>query len=115
MFMGGAMIAKLVKAKEELERKSYNGILYRVKAKSDRLLVLKAELDVGAETNLYEHEGEEIRILLEGKIECAVGDEIYVMEEGDVLWHPSNVPHKIKNVGSKKAVYITIGTPSTFF
>lgn len=26
------------------------------------------------------------------------------MKEGDALWHPSNVPHKIKNVGNKKAI-----------
>ncbi|HDD36253.1 MAG TPA: cupin domain-containing protein [Archaeoglobus veneficus] len=108
------VMAKLVKAKEELEKKSYDGIIYRIKSKSERLLVLKAELDVGAETNVYEHEGEEVRILLEGEIECIIGDEIYTMKEGDALWHPSNVPHKIKNVGNKKAVYITIGTPSTF-
>jgi len=108
------MHAKLVKAGEEMEKRALDGIIYRIKSKSEKLLVLKAEMDAGAETDLYEHEGEEIRILLEGKIECVVGGEIYTMEEGDVLWHPSNIPHKIKNVGNTKAVYITIGTPSTF-
>lgn len=112
--MVSIMHAKLVKAGEEIEKRVSDGITYRIKSKSDKLLVLKAEMDVGAETSLYEHEGEEIRILLEGKIECVVGGEIYIMEEGDVLWHPSNIPHKIKNVGNAKAVYITIGTPSTF-
>ena len=108
------MFAKLVKSEEELENISYNGILYRIKSKSDKLLVLKAELEAGSETKLYKHDGEEVRILLEGKLECVVGEEIYILEEGDVLWHPSNIPHKIKNIGKKRAVYITIGTPSTF-
>ncbi|RLF44363.1 MAG: hypothetical protein DRN17_04615 [Thermoplasmata archaeon] len=33
------------------------------------------------------------------------------MEEGDVLWHRSHVPHRAKNIGSEKAVYMTVGIP----
>jgi len=67
---------------------------------------------VGALSESYRHEGEEIHIMLKGKVEYQVGDRSYVMEEGDVLWHSSDVPHRAKNVGREKAVYLTVGMPS---
>ncbi len=107
-------MAVLIKSGEEIMKRISNGITYRVKAKSGNLIVIKSELEPGAETDEYEHEGEEVRILLEGRVDCKVGNMHYTMEAGDVIWHPSSLPHKIKNIGNDKAVYITIGTPPTF-
>ncbi len=107
-------MAVLIKSGEEIVKRVVDGITYRVKAKSGNIIVIKSELESGAETDEYEHEGEEVRILLEGKVECRVGDMHYTMEAGDVIWHPSNIPHKMKNVGDGKAIYITIGTPPSF-
>ncbi|AGK60731.1 hypothetical protein Asulf_00714 [Archaeoglobus sulfaticallidus PM70-1] len=108
------MMAVLVKSGEDIFKKVLDGITYRIKAKSSNIVVIKSELDPKAETEEYTHEGEEVRIVLEGKIECKVGNIHYTMEAGDVIWHPSNIPHKMKNIGDRKAVYITIGTPPTF-
>jgi len=91
-----------------------DGVKYTVKAKTDRLLVILAELDVGAETPVHKHAGEEFRFVLEGKIECEVGGTVYKLEAGESIIHPSDVPHKIKNVGNEKAVYLTVGSPPTF-
>jgi mannose-6-phosphate isomerase-like protein (cupin superfamily) len=55
-----------------------------------------------------------VRVLLEGRVEVKVGNMHYSMEPGDVIWHPSSLPHRMKNIGEGKAVYITIGTPPTF-
>jgi quercetin dioxygenase-like cupin family protein len=107
-------MAVLIKSGEEIMRRVLDGITYRIKAKSGNLIVIKSELEPGAETDEYEHEGEEVRILLEGKVECRVGNMHYTLEAGDVIWHPSNIPHRMKNVGGSRAIYITIGTPPTF-
>jgi quercetin dioxygenase-like cupin family protein len=107
-------MAVLIKSGEEIVRRVIDGITYRVKAKSGNLIVIKSELDPGAETEEYEHEGEEVRIVLEGQIDCCVGNMHYTMRAGDVIWHPSSLPHRMKNVGKGRAVYITIGTPPTF-
>ena len=90
------------------------GVKYTVKAKTEKLLVILAELDVGAETAVHKHAGEEFRFVLDGKIECDVGGTVYRLEAGESILHPSDIPHKIKNVGNEKAVYITVGTPPTF-
>ena len=107
-------MAVLIKSGEEIMKRVFDGITYRVKAKSGNLIVIKSELEPGAETEEYEHDGEEVRILLEGEVECRIGNMHYMMEAGDVIWHPSSVPHRMKNVGDGKAVYITIGCPPTF-
>jgi quercetin dioxygenase-like cupin family protein len=107
-------MAVLIKSKDEILKRVFDGITYRIKAKSGNIIVIKSELEPGAETDEYSHEGEEVRILLEGKVDCRVGNMHYTLEPGDVIWHPSNIPHKMKNIGNSKAVYITIGTPPSF-
>ncbi len=91
-----------------------DGVKYTVKAKTDNILVILAELDAGAETRVHKHSGEEFRFVLDGEIECEVGGNIYKLKTGDSILHSSEIPHKIRNIGGKKAVYLTIGSPPTF-
>jgi len=65
-------------------------------------------------TDEYLHEGEEIHLVLSGKIDYHVGDEVYRLNEGDTLWHPSDVTHYAENVGDEKASYVTVSSPPTF-
>jgi mannose-6-phosphate isomerase-like protein (cupin superfamily) len=58
--------------------------------------------------------GEEIKIVMQGEVEYSVGKKVYHLKEGDVLWHESTIPHKIKNSSDKKAVVFTVDTPPTF-
>ena len=104
----------IVSKKDEGEVILKDGVKYTVKAKTDKLLVILAELDVGAETAVHKHAGEEFRFVLDGKIECDIGGTVYRLEAGESILHPSDVPHKIRNVGNEKAVYLTVGTPPTF-
>ncbi len=59
----------------------------------------------------YSHEGEEIRIVLEGEIEIELSEKSYPLKEGDVMWHKSSMSHKIKNPSNKKAVYFLVNIP----
>jgi quercetin dioxygenase-like cupin family protein len=56
----------------------------------------------------YEHEGEEVKIVLEGEIEVNVSGVAHTLREGDVMWHKSSAPHKVKNPSDKKAVYFSV-------
>jgi quercetin dioxygenase-like cupin family protein len=56
----------------------------------------------------YEHEGEEVKLVLEGEIELDVSGETYNLKEGDVMWHKSSARHKVKNPSDKKAVYFSV-------
>ncbi len=104
----------LFKRKGEGERFERGKVKYIVKFKNDKMLAIIAELDEGAETDEYRHEGEEFRIVINGEIECTVANKSYKMKAGDSIWHRSDLPHKIKNIGKGKAVYLTIGIPPTF-
>ena len=88
--------------------------IFRLLFKSERMEGIIAEIEEGETSEFYRHEGEELHILLKGTIDYQVGDEIYHMHEGDMLWHESDIPHRAINVGNEKAVYITISTPPTF-
>jgi mannose-6-phosphate isomerase-like protein (cupin superfamily) len=104
----------VVKERENGDVIEKDGVRYIIKAKTDKMLVLLAEIEERAETGIYQHEGEEFRFLLEGELECEVDGVIYRIKAGDAIWHPSDVPHKIKNTGKGKAVYLTVGVPPTF-
>ncbi len=108
------MKCEFVKSNEEKERKETNSKIFRLMQKSEKMEAIIAELDVGAQSNKYHHEGEEFHLVLRGKMQYTVGDEVYLMETGDTLWHPSNIFHRVKNIGKEKAVYLTVSTPPTF-
>ncbi len=108
------MKSKFVKKGDEKERKEVDGKLFRLLQKSEEMEAIIAELDIDTESDRYCHEGEEIHLVLSGIIEYKVGDEVYKMEAGDTLWHPSDISHYAKNIGDKKAVYLTVSTPPTF-
>ena len=90
------------------------GRIYRLKIKSEKIEAIVAELEPKVESRWYQHTGEEIHLVLEGKMEYMVGENTYKLSKGDILWHKSNLKHRSRNMGSKKVKYITIGAPPTF-
>jgi mannose-6-phosphate isomerase-like protein (cupin superfamily) len=62
----------------------------------------------------YRHDGEELHFVIEGEIEYRVGEKTYNLKEGDSLWHKSTLPHGVRNPGTTKAKFLTIGVPPTF-
>lgn len=81
-------------------------------AKGDDLEGMIVELPPGEEIpTSYSHEGEEIRIVLEGEIEVEVEGEKYRLTEGDSMWFKSQLTHKVRNPSDKKAVYFNVNAP----
>ncbi len=103
-----------VKKGNEKKKKKVDGKLFRLLQKSDEMEAIIAELEVGVESSRYRHQGEEFHIVLKGKMEYTVGKDVYTMEVGDSLWHPSNIYHSAKNIGDERLVYLTVSTPPTF-
>jgi transcriptional regulator with XRE-family HTH domain len=60
------------------------------------------------------HAGEEGGIVLNGKIEVTVGDEIEVLCAGDAYYFDSNIPHRFRNPGDEECEIISVCTPPTF-
>ena len=108
---GQAIFIKKGKEKSKTKRP---GKLYRMMVKSDRMEAIISELEPHAESRWYQHDGEELHIILKGEMEYTIDDKTYKLSEGDLLWHPSTLKHRAKNNSDEKTTYITIGTPPTF-
>jgi transcriptional regulator with XRE-family HTH domain len=63
----------------------------------------------------YAHESdEECVIVLKGSLEFRVGDESYLLEEGDSLVFESRLKHWNQNPGTSKAEVLWISTPPSY-
>lgn len=69
----------------------------------------------GASTgdDLYTHKGEEAGMVLEGRIELTLGDDVFLLEAGDSFSFPSTIPHTYRNPGEIPAAVIWANTPIT--
>ncbi len=97
--------------KREIKRQ---GRLYRMLIKSEKIEAIIAEIEPHTESRWYQHDGEELHLVLEGELEYTVGEKSYKLSAGDLLWHKSTLKHRAKNISDKKVKYGTIGTPPTF-
>jgi quercetin dioxygenase-like cupin family protein len=103
-----------IKNGEEKSKTIKPGKLYRLMIKTLKMEAIIAELDPHTESKLFQHDGEEMHLVLDGEMEYTVGEKTYKLSEGDFLWHKSMLIHHARNIGTKKVVYITVATPPSF-
>jgi len=60
------------------------------------------------------HEGEECGIILSGRLEVTVGEEMAVLSKGDAYYFKSSQPHQFRNKWHEPCELITACTPPTF-
>jgi transcriptional regulator with XRE-family HTH domain len=60
------------------------------------------------EEDRFDHEGEELFYVLEGKINFFYGDRKYLLNEGDCIYFDSGIPHRGEGVGRKKAKALVV-------
>jgi transcriptional regulator with XRE-family HTH domain len=68
---------------------------------------------VGAEEP-YDHPGEEAGYIVSGSLEMWIGDDCFVLNEGDSFSFPSTTPHRYRNPGDTEAVVIWAITPPSY-
>jgi glyoxylate utilization-related uncharacterized protein len=49
-----------------------------------------------------------------GELEVIVGDDVFVLEAGDSLMAPRDIPHELRNSGSTTNHYLLVFSPSGF-
>ncbi|MGH2406583.1 MAG: cupin domain-containing protein [Candidatus Limnocylindrales bacterium] len=82
-----------------------------------RLQVILSTIAPGGGTGeeAYTHESdEEVVVVLDGSLEVWVGDEHYLLDEGDALTFPSRLPHRNVNPGDRPARVLFCLTPPSF-
>ncbi|MBS3650255.1 helix-turn-helix transcriptional regulator [Pseudaminobacter sp. 19-2017] len=74
------------------------------------------EFEIGGSTgpDLYTHgQAHEMLTVLRGVVEVSLGQDRYVLEEGDSIEYPTNTPHRTVNIGNGRAEVMWIIAPPT--
>jgi transcriptional regulator with XRE-family HTH domain len=82
-----------------------------------RLQVIQSVIEPGEGSGRepYSHDSdEECVVVLKGTVEFGVGEETYLLEEGDSLLFESRTPHWNRNPGPSKAEVLWIITPPSY-
>jgi len=66
-------------------------------------------------SNEYGHNGKELGLIVSGKAEFSIGNEKYILNEGDSISFDSSVPHKLENIGKTELVAFWVITPPKMF
>ena len=60
----------------------------------------------------YHEKCENFLIVLQGQLECLVGDRRYLVEKNEIIYMPDNVPHATGNCSDTECQAIEFYTPS---
>jgi len=104
---------------DELIEIAEGGVSYRqvgAHLANKSIQLLKECYQPGAGTGRHEltHEGEECGIVLSGRLEVTVGEEVAVLGQGDAYYFKSTLPHQFRNVGGEPCELITACSPPSF-
>ncbi len=58
--------------------------------------------------------GEKMGLVLKGVLEITVGDEVFLLDEGDCIYYPANVPHSWRAVEGESIEVVWVLTPPSF-
>ncbi len=103
--------------KSKLKRMQYKdwGATYFSLAKdvpSPRISFLEVELEPGIKRpeETTTHDGEEFATVTKGVMEIIIGEERFILKEGDSIHYKATKPHAMRNIGDAKcrAIWITL-------
>jgi mannose-6-phosphate isomerase-like protein (cupin superfamily) len=69
----------------------------------------------GSGAGLHRHGYDEWHVILEGRHECQVGNELRVLGPGDMMFAPAGTLHAIRNIGPDEGRQIGISSPAGAF
>jgi len=79
---------------------------------SPKMSFLEVELDPGVKRpeETSTHDGEEFALVTKGVMEIIIGDEKFILKEGDSIHYKSSKPHAMRNIGDAKckAIWVTL-------
>jgi len=83
------------------------------------MMILHERYAPGADTGqegqeLYAHEAEEGGVVVKGKLEMTVGDEVRILETGDAYYFDSRLPHRMRNPFDEECIVVSAVSPPTF-
>ncbi|MFA5685103.1 MAG: cupin domain-containing protein [Lysobacteraceae bacterium] len=81
-----------------------------------QMCVLREVMPPGSDTgeDRLSHAGEEGGVVVQGRVEVSIGDQVRVLGPGEGYYFDSPVPHRFRNVGEEEAIIVSANTPATF-
>jgi len=77
-----------------------------------KISFLEVELEPGLKRpeETSTHEGEEFALVTKGVMEIIIGDEKYILKEGDSIHYKASKPHAMRNIGDAqcRAIWVTL-------
>lgn len=106
-------------AREELSEISSGPISYLQVGgdlRDSLLQILYERYQPGADTgqSMLSHNAEEGGIILSGRLELTVGEQVQILSAGDAYSFNSRIPHRFRNTGSEECVLVSACTPPSF-
>jgi transcriptional regulator with XRE-family HTH domain len=120
LFNNPSEARKLVKVSDRArlthpKRKWEDYLLTPTAARNLQVILSVIEPGGGSGDEPYSHDSdEECVVVLKGEMEFRVGDESFVLEEGDSLTFESRIPHWNRNSGDSKAEVLWVITPPSY-
>jgi transcriptional regulator with XRE-family HTH domain len=81
------------------------------------LEVVEAEFEPGGSTGdePYTHgDSEELLLVLRGRVQLQLGDDLHELAHGDSAHYRSSVPHRVSNVGAEPAEVLFVISPPSY-
>ena len=81
---------------DKMEKEKVTDVIQRKVISGEKAMIAQIFLDKGAVVPMHSHENEQITYLLEGSLKFWIGQEReeMILQAGEVLHIPSNVPHQ---------------------
>ena len=78
--------------------------------------ILHEHYRAGSDTGeqMLTHDAEEGGVIIRGKLEVTVGDQVRVLGPGDAYYFDSRTPHRFKNAGPEECEVVSVNTPPSF-
>tara|TARA_R110002167_G_scaffold14303_4_gene58282 strand:- start:1244 stop:1798 length:555 start_codon:yes stop_codon:yes gene_type:complete len=103
---------------DELMEISRGDVCYRQlgHGQTSSLQILHETYQPGADSGRVplSHEGEEGGLIIAGRLEVTVGDQVRVLKAGDGYLFSSHLPHRFRNPGREPCVLVSACTPPSF-
>ncbi len=82
----------------------------------NQLQIIMERYPPGADTgqSMLTHEAEEGGVVLSGRLELTVGEQVHHLGPGDAYLFNSRIPHRFRNAGSQDLIMVSACTPPSF-
>lgn len=83
---------------------------------NSQLQILYERYQPGTDTgqSMLSHDAEEGGVILQGRLEVTVGEQVQTLSAGDAYRFSSLLPHRFRNTGNEDCLVVSACTPPTF-